>query len=254
LVQGYDFVDGDTDPSEVGAPYVNPAYGHGTHVSGIIALVAPEARIMPIRVLDENGEGDFWRIAEAIVWAANHGADVVNISFGYPQQTQLLRDLLDACSDGTTTTGKTFPEIGINRLFFSIAAGNSGDSTFIYPAADADDSNGSLAIGASTRFDRLAQFSTFHNRVKLVAPGENIVSAIPGDRYAFWSGTSMAAPIVSAVAALVKARYPNLNPVEIAERVEQTSVRISYGNPQIRINRVDALCAVTLIPPATCNP
>ena len=81
--------------------------------------------------------------------------------------------------------------------------------------------------------------------VRTVAPGENIVSALPGGRYGMWSGTSMSAPVVSGIAALVKAKYPNLNADMVADQVKETSLDIRYNNGNIRLHRVDALCAVT---------
>ena len=90
LVPGYDFVDDDNDPSEEGVLHQNPAFGHGTHVAGIIHLTAPDAKIMPLRILDENGEGQLWRVKDAIVWAAHHLPKgkrlVVNMSFAYPRE------------------------------------------------------------------------------------------------------------------------------------------------------------------------
>ena len=245
LVPGYDFVDNDNDPSEVGV-LRQGSFGHGTHVAGIVALTAPDAKIMPIRILDSNGEGELWRVTQAIIWAANNGADIINISFGYPQNVEVLKDLLDACDDGLTVDGKIFPEIGANRLAVVAGAGNGGNNLPIYPAAERLD--GELGVGSSTRYDLLSNFSTFNRDwIRVIAPGENIVSALPDGRYGVWSGTSMSAPIVSGVAALVKAKFPALTPDEVLNRVKETGVRIDYNtSPRGRIqsSRVDALCAV----------
>jgi len=257
LVAGYDFVNNDNNPNEEGV-LRQGAYGHGTHVAGIIALTAPDAKIMPIRVLDAHGEGELWRVTQAVIWAAQNGADVVNISFGYPQKVNLIKDLIDCADTGATPTGKTFPEIGLNRLAIVAAAGNGGNSSPIYPAAE--DLNGMLAVGASTRYDLLAKFSTYDRAwVEVTAPGENIVSALPGGRYGVWSGTSMSAPIVSGIAALVKSKYPNLTvPHDLLDQVKETSVDIRFNNGNVRLRRVDALCAVTNnlacpIPPTAAN-
>ena len=110
LLPGFDFVDRDMDPSEVGTPHLG-AYGHGTHVAGIIAMVAPEAKIIPIRILDQDGVGDIWRLANALIYAANpdgdnstdDGADIINLSLGTTQQAPLIRKILDA----VTNTGST---------------------------------------------------------------------------------------------------------------------------------------------------
>lgn len=247
LVAGYDFVDNDNNPAEVGA-LRQGAFGHGTHVAGIVALVAPDAKIMPIRILDSNGEGELWRVTQAVIWAANHGANVINISFGYPETAQILKDLLDACDDGLTVSGKTFSELNGNRLIISAAAGNGGNASPIFPAAEGlNDSE--LGVGATTRYDLLTNFSTYNRDfIRVVAPGDSIVSALPGGFYGVWSGTSMSAPVVSGIAALVRAKYPNQTVRQTVEQIKETGVKLDYTDAargRIQTKRVDALCAVT---------
>lgn len=119
----------------------------------------------------------------------------------------------------------------------------------IFPAAE--DLNGSIGVGASTRIDTLASFSTYDRAwVEVTAPGEEIVSALPGNRYGMWTGTSMAAPIVSGITALVKAKNPLLTiPHDWLNIVKETSVDKRFPNlppwGEVRLKRVDALCAVT---------
>jgi thermitase len=84
VLAGYDFLDRDADASEAEAPSSGKAFGHGTHVAGLIALVAPEARILPVRVLDPQGVGNVWRIAEGVVYAQQQGASVINLSLSTP--------------------------------------------------------------------------------------------------------------------------------------------------------------------------
>lgn len=203
---------------------------------------------MPLRVLDSNGEGELWRVTAAMMWAAKNGAQIANISFGYPENTDLLKDLIHKCDDGTTADGKDFPEIGTNRSAVIAGAGNGATSVKLYPAGE--DRDGMLGVGATNRDETRAAFSNFNGQsggdwVEVSAPGVNIVSALPGGRYGMWSGTSMATPIVSGIAALVKAKNPTLSPGQFVDRVRDTSVDIRYGTkPQIRIRRVDAICAV----------
>jgi subtilisin family serine protease len=248
----WDFVDNDNDPGEVGALRVDAAYGHGTHVAGIVALTVPDARIMPIRILGQDGSGELWRITAGLIWAASHGAEIANLSIGYPDDVRVLHDLLDCFDLGMTADGTTFPEIGTHRLAVSVAAGNGGSTTPVFPAAEQRD--GMLSVGASTRYDMLAGFSSYDRHwVDVTAPGEEIVGPIPGGRYAMWSGTSMAAPIVAGIAALLKATDPNWStfptPHDLLGRIKETSVDKRMGvlqpwNTDVRLDRVDALCAV----------
>ena len=157
---GYDFVDNDNDPTEVGV-LRQGSYGHGTHVAGIVSLVAPDAKIMPLRVLNSDGSGELWRIKDAIIYAANHGANVVNISFGYPEKVDLLKKLIDACDDGATDDGTQFPEINGNRLTVVAGAGNGGNALPIYPAAEKLD--GMLGVAATNAQRRSRFFFNFQS-------------------------------------------------------------------------------------------
>lgn len=252
LVPGYDFVSNDDDPREEGVSRVDPVYGHGTHVAGIIALTAPEAKIMPIRVLDRNGEGELWRIVAAIIWAANNGADVVNISFGYNSDPELLKNLLHNC-DAPPPGTQLFPELSGNKLVVVSAAGNGGNALPIYPAGNRIDPQ--LGVGASTRLDTLAAFSTMSidtgggdRFIRAVAPGENLVSTIPEGRYALWTGTSMSAPVAAGVAALVLAQNPTLDPHSVVDQMVETGIDWTCQHPlrgPIKTRRIDAFCAVT---------
>jgi subtilisin family serine protease len=148
--------------------------------------------------------------------------------------------------------GTVFNEIGTHRLAVTVASGNGGDTACptcpIYPGAE--NADGKITVAASTRYDNLASFSTYDRSwVKVSAPGENIVSAIPGGRYAVWSGTSMAAPIAAGVVALYKARYPDTSPPHfLLEQIKETSVQTTFDPlppwGRVDLNRVDALCAV----------
>jgi subtilisin family serine protease len=256
-------VDNDGDPREVGVLRQDPVYGHGTHVAGIVALTAPEARIMPIRILDRNGEGELWRVAAAIIWAANHGADVINISFAYPNEPRLLKNLLHNCDVPPPGT-QLFPELNGNKLIVVAGAGNGGDSDPLYPAGTRIDPQ--LSIGASTRLDKLAVFSTMSTRddrsIRAVAPGEDVISTMPGGRYGLWSGTSMSAPIGAGVAAILHAQFPALAPHEIVDRIVENGFDWDCRNFVVRpyewrTSRVDALCAMNGVPceggPSACS-
>jgi len=207
-------------------------YGHGTHVAGIIALVAPDAKIIPIRVLDQRGIGNTWVLAEALAYAVDpdgnpktkDGADVINLSLSTLRRTSLLKDVLErACSDVT----------GNPNLVVVAAAGNGGDFTEQYPAAE--NVGGLLAVAASTEKDSLAWFSTRGSWIRVAAPGVGITSTVPGGQFGTWEGTSMAAPFVAGAAALVHARFPRLENTKIVDQITKTAVRID-GPVQARLD------------------
>ena len=217
LSEGYDFVDNDEDPSEVGLPGVNPAYGHGTFVSGLVALAAPEARIMPVRVLDPNGMGDVWRLAKAMVWAAANGANVINLSLGTYTRTHVANELIS----GLATTGRGVVVVA--------AAGNAASNLPQFPAGEGGARL--LAVAASTPIDTLAPFSDFGSWVDVAAPGAGIWSTVPGGQYATWTGTSMASGLASGDAALVRAAYPSMSAQTVISRITGTARRIGGSVP-----------------------
>jgi thermitase len=203
-VARYDFVDDDNNPSEPGFASDedsrnNEVVGHGTHVAGIVDLVAPKAMIMPLRVLDREGYGTSFHIAEAISFADRNGADVINLSLGMPDPTllgllppKLLREkVVEATRHGTVVVA---------------AAGNYNNLVPTYPGArgtTADDRDGLLAVTSVNQKERKSDFANYGLWVDIAAPGENILSTYPVSRYAYWSGTSMATPFVAGQAALI---------------------------------------------------
>jgi subtilisin family serine protease len=239
LAPGYDFVDLDADPSEEGAYGQDIAYGHGTHVAGLVALAAPEATIVPLRILRPDGSGDSWVLAQALRYAVGlpvpgitpvgHNADVINISYSVRQRSLLLDDVL-----GLLAALPGSPVV-------VAAAGNRGPSIAKeYPAGES--TPGVLAVAASTEADTLADFSTRGSWVDVAAPGENILSSVPDNDYGVWSGTSMAAPLAAGVAALVRARYPSFKPAQVTGRIISQAHSIDASVSR----RVDAAAALGL--------
>jgi len=254
LLPGHDFVDGDTDPSEAGTPGQG-AWGHGTHVAGLVALAAPGAAILPLRVLDERGEGNLWVLAEALLHAVDpdgnpftrDGARVINLSLGTLQRTDLLEvvtrlvqcDDDDDDDDESEKTKDRFEDSGyqgdrdrcnvLGSAVVMAAAGNGGGSAERqYPAAEA--ASGTLALAASTAAGRIADFSNRGSWVQLAAPGDGVVSTVPGGGYGSWSGTSMATPLAAGVAALLFERNPDWKPEDVTKRLLEKSVRLC-GTP-----------------------
>jgi subtilisin family serine protease len=219
-VARYDFVDDDNNPSEPSFASDedsrnNEVVGHGTHVAGIVDLVAPKAKIMPLRVLDREGYGTSFHIAEAISFADRNGADVINLSLGVPDSTllglfppKLLREkVVEANQHGTVVVA---------------AAGNYNNLVPTYPAArgtTADDRDGLLAVTSVNQEERKSDFANYGSWVDIAAPGENILSTYPVSRYAYWSGTSMASPFVAGQAALIRDVYGSLDAAGVEKQI-----------------------------------
>jgi subtilisin family serine protease len=216
-VKRYDFVGDDDDPSEPpigtdedGNPLEDELGGHGTHVAGIVDQVAPEAKIMPLRVLNTKGYGDAFTIAQAVSYAQRNGANVINLSLGTPsrqdgpQKNVLQRVIRDATKNG---------------VLVAAAAGNSNSSEPYYPAAADRTMKGFVAVTSVSMYGRKSDFANYGKWVGVAAPGEGIRSAFPGSKYAYWSGTSMATPFVSGEAALLRAVYGSLDPADVEERI-----------------------------------
>lgn len=167
---------------------------HGTHVSGIAAAsingvgvlgVAPAAAIADYRVLDGSGSGYSSVIARAVLDAGTGPGVVINMSLGGPLNEQVMDDAI------RVVTGRGVVVVA--------AAGNEATDRPSYPGC----TPGVIGVGATTQSDGRAGFSNFGECVDIAAPGVDILSAVPGGDYAVWSGTSMAAPHVAGVAALV---------------------------------------------------
>ena len=216
---------------------MNPYDDHGTHVAGIIAAsknngegivgLAYDAKVMPIVAFrgtnDHNNYyyvGDEY-VADAIIWAVDHGADIISNSWGGPGYSQLLKDAIDyALRKGVIVIA---------------AAGNEHTQQHhFYPAAYP----GVIAVGASDVNDEVADFSSRGDYLSVVAPGVGIISCIPRGSapldgiydtpYSYWSGTSMAAPYVSAMAALIKEIHPNITPYQVKRLLEKGSKDLGY--------------------------
>jgi thermitase len=186
--QMYDFVSNDTIPQEVQG---GGAYGHGTAVAGVIAQIAPKAKIMPLRVLTSDGYGDISNVIKAIDWARARNVQVINLSLG-----TVVSDPLRLAIQAATNQG----------IFVVIASGNNGQNTVSFPASLARNGttwlNKVISVASATEFLQRSSFSNVGKDLKLFAPGVNVWSAFPNNQQAYWSGTSIATPMVSAAVAL----------------------------------------------------
>ena len=215
-IRGWDFVSGDNDPMDLGF------IGHGTHIAGTIAAernnigitgIAYNAKIMPVRVLPSFGSGSSNNAAAGIRYAADNGADVINVSFGNDSSpSDVVNDAIQyANNKGSVVV---------------MAAGNLGDIQPAYPARNANRwgiAAGSIDVRGS--MDSTSNRSGFTPLDYLVAPGVEIFSTTPGNDYELRSGTSFAAPQVAGVAALVLNANPNLTPSQVEYILTTTANR-----------------------------
>jgi subtilisin family serine protease len=258
LLPGRDFVDGDDDASEGGVPG-DAAYGHGTHVAGLIALAAPGAKILPVRVLDAKGGGHMWAVAQAILYAVDpdgnpdtdDGAHVINLSLGSLSRSEIFDtiELLASCEGARRGGAVDIGDPGYandrrrcQKLAGAVvlaAAGNDASSkTKQFPAAQSV--KGLVSVAASDASHQVAGFSNSGNWIQVAAPGDHVTSSIPGGGYATWSGTSMAAPLVAGAVALYRALDFKTRPQDVVTRIEKAT-SLLCGT---KLRQVDAVALV----------
>ncbi len=240
LLPGYDYVDGDAVPQD--------GQGHGTHVAGTAAAetnnhtggagTCPACRILPVRVLDTSGSGTLSDVAQGIMYAADQGARVINLSFGGAGSLTLERAVNYAWKQGS---------------FLACAAGNEHTSSteLAYPAAYPN----CFAVAASTTNDTLASFSNYGTWVDVTAPGTSIVSTTLGSTYGAMSGTSMATPHVAGLAGLLASQ--GLTNTQIRDRMCATADAIAGTGTAWSCGRINAYRAVggtAATPPVTDSP
>ena len=262
LLPGFDFVDYDDDPSEEGSE-ADVAFGHGTHVACLVALVAPDAMILPVRVLDPDGQGNAWVLAEALLHAVDpdgdpstdDGAHVINLSLGTTTRTRIF----DAVAELATCSAVFDNDLAdpgydadaercgqMRGVVIVAAAGNDGSNAVReYPAAETG-THGLAAVGASAPNMRRASFSNDGSWVRFAAPGEGITSSVPGGGYGTWSGTSMAAPLFAGTAALVRGINPGMKPDDILRRMGSRSAALCGTS----LRQIDAAAALRDVNPA----
>jgi hypothetical protein len=159
--------------------------------------------------------------------------------------------VLDRVCDDAPSGADDFPAVANPNLVVVAAAGNGGDFVEQYPAAES--TGGLIAVAASTSQDQLAAFSTRGSWIRVASPGQGITSTVPGGLFGTWSGTSMAAPLVAAEAALIHARFPSLRNTKIVDHIEKTSDRID-GPVSERIDIGKALTTTPELDDATPTP
>ncbi|ASS77217.1 hypothetical protein CIG75_12615 [Tumebacillus algifaecis] len=226
LVEGRNMLTGTNKPQDDN--------GHGTHVAGVIAArtnnlegiagIDWAGKIMPVKAMDADGSGSVLDIADGIIWAADHGADVINLSLGEYAGSDYLHDAIRYAYD--------------KGAVVIAAMGNDGIDDPSYPAAYEE----VIAVAANDEQKETASFSNFGPHTSVSAPGVAIPSTYPNNRYAALSGTSMASPHVAGVAALIRSINPALSPAEVRSIIQNTADDLGpeghdeyYGYGQINV-------------------
>jgi len=206
---------------------VPPTFGHGTMVAGIIHLVAPAARIMPLKAFEADGTASLFEILRAIYYAVDHGAKVINMSFSTEQRSaELKRAIKYAARRGVICIS---------------SVGNNGSRLRVYPAAF----DNVLGVGSTSNLDARSTFSDFGDDVvKLAAPGEGIITTYPGGHYAAAWGTSFSAAFVSGGAALLLQVNIRTHQEAVADALEENAKELPGGLGEGRIDLYRALLSV----------
>ncbi len=223
------------------SPTPDDLYGHGTHVAGIAAAITnnstgvaggcPDCVLINAKVLNDKGSGDYLTVSNGIIWAADNGAKVINLSLGGSSPSSTLESAVNyAWSKGSVVVA---------------AAGNCGCGTKSYPAAYKN----TIAVAATNNKDKKAYFSSYgYKWVDVAAPGEDIYSTLPNDltggRYGYLSGTSMSTPLTSATAALIWSSPYGTSALSVRSRLQSTSQKLSGTSTYWSAGRINARAAV----------
>ena len=209
-----DYVDGDSLPQEVGMLGVG-GYGHGTAVAGLVAQVAPGVTLLPIRVLGPDGSGDTVNVAAALDYAVSKGAKIINLSLGSTERSDIVQSAIKRAND--------------SGVFVVASAGNENKPQLTYPAADMEAKGTdtfTVSVGSVSSSDRKSSFSNYSKVLEICAPGENMYSAAPGKMKIAWSGTSMAAPLVSGGLALALGQQLSVAPKDLSSKLLSTGANV----------------------------
>ncbi len=246
-VRGWDFVGRDKDPNpDFNVGYMEAGVQHGTIVAGVIAArgdnkegvvgVCPNCKIMPLRVLNSQGVGDASVVVEAIEYAISNGANVINMSFVGDERSQMLYDVIKkAYNAGIVVVGAAGND--------TLTNGSNLDGKAMYPVCfdEYEGENFILGVAALDNDGKRAGFSNFGKKcVDISAPGTKVYSTgvySPGKEHfesyytGYWSGTSVAAPLVAGVAALIKSLNPQISAGRIIQEILSSAKDVTAINP-----------------------
>lgn len=206
-----------------GGPYSD--FGHGTMTTGLIHLVAPKAKILPLKAFTSNGQGYLSNIVAALYYAVQHNANVVNMSFDVSTPSQALSQAISYANQ--------------SGLVLVAAAGNESTSAPVYPAAL---NSSVMGVASTSNYDTRSTFSNYGNTdVWIAAPGEYVISTFPGGTYAAASGTSFSSPLVAGSADLLLSAKPSLNQKSAASAFSH-AIKLT---PDLNHGRLDVYQAIS---------
>jgi len=243
-VHGWNFFDATKDTLEQRGDGPNNIAGHGTFIAGLIALIAPDAKIMPVRAFSPDGVSDAFTIAQAIKYSVDHGARVINLSFGSTEDSPVMHDAVFYAQQ--------------RGVLLVAAVGNENKSNDLAPQFPANWNTEVMGVAAIDSSNRKAGFSNYGPQVSVSASGVNLISLYPelnnSPDYALWSGTSFAAPLATAEAALILEADARRN---VRDAIESTATGIDNSNPglagKLGRGRIDPLRALQSLDPVTGN-
>ena len=221
LTAGFSVLSGAAAADELADGVTNASAGHGTMIAGLVAALAPGAKIMPIRVLNGDGVGTAFTVAQGIQYAAQHGAKVINLSLTSATPSRALSEAIDQAEQA--------------GVLVVAAAGNGGASVVCYPAAYPN----VLSVSSVDANGVKSDFANYGYFVSVVAPGSQIASAYLNGVYASGSGTSFAAPFAAVEVALMFAANPRLTPRQARQSIAATAHKVDDLNP-LYANRLGA--------------
>jgi len=269
---GFNFITNSTNTADVGDGVNNDGdaaidemVGHGTFVAGLIAGVAPDAKLLPITVLNSDGVGDGWLFVKGIYHAIDRGVEVMNMSLSTTYDSMIVYDAIVEARN-----------LGIAVV--SPAGNFDNNNEREYPAMWDDNQPGPLefvgfGVAATDDQDIKASFSNYDDKLFISAPGaslpavggtepspaRSIISTLPGNRYEIWEGTSFSVPLVAGTVALVRAQHPEWAAdvttfANLKSVLKNSAVNISAQNPQfiglLGVGRLNAASAVAAGPVA----
>jgi subtilisin family serine protease len=208
------------------------AFGHGTMTAGLVHLIAPGASIMPLKAFAGDGSSDLFNIISAIYYAADHGANIISMSFELTQSSPALQTAI---------------QYALSKNVVVVAAsGNDGQQMLVYPAGY----NAVIGVGSTDNQDVKSTFTNFGtNGIFVAAPGEGVITTYPGGNYAAAWGTSFSTPIIAGEAALILQAKPGFKNSDVSNAVSH-----AIGIQQMGHGRADICLALSNVVPGKACP